>query len=118
MAKIAIDFDGVLHSYQHGWTGEVPLDPPVHGALRFIQWLRDNNHDIVIMSSRAKNNEGTEGIKSWLKEHRFGEIPITCEKIHADIYIDDRGFRFEGNFDTVMDLIKNGIEPWHKGIIT
>ena len=34
---LALDFDGVLHSYTSGWQGaDVISDPPVPGAIEFL----------------------------------------------------------------------------------
>lgn len=36
---IALDFDGVIHSYESGWTGDTPIDPSVEGIKEFMQQL-------------------------------------------------------------------------------
>ena len=113
-STIALDFDGVLHSYKSGWTGYEPIDAPVDGALEFVKLLLSKDFKVVIFSSRADTEAGKTGIKNWLKEHNFPAIDVFIEKPHADLYIDDRGFRFSGNFDEVINFIHSGISPWYK----
>lgn len=100
---IAIDFDGVIHSYKQGWTGDVPEDPPMEGVEESLQKLKDDGWSLVILSTRKKNF-----IKDWLKkynlDHFFDGVHNT--KIPAKLYIDDRGFRFE-NWNDTLNFIKN-----------
>lgn len=93
---ISLDFDGVLHMYR-GWDGNVPTNEPVEGALEAVQWMLVKGFKLFIMSTRAYNNPmGKAGIESWLVEHGFPPIRVTSDKENADLYVDDRGFRFEG----------------------
>ena len=123
MARIAIDFDGVLSTYENGYTTEGPLDPPVEGAKEFVWWLVNHKYEVFIFTARCDMH--THGptivlreqlrIREWLRLHGFPEIEtITGWKIHADFYIDDRGFRFEGEFGPVLQFIKHGLKPWNK----
>ena len=93
--KIALDFDGVLHDYS-GWNGVIPTGPPVDGALNSVNWLLNHGFDPFIMSTRAQEPGGREAIQSWLAEHEFPVLEVTHHKNHAELYVDDRGFRFEG----------------------
>jgi hypothetical protein len=108
---IAIDFDGVLHSYKKGWTGYVPFDEPVPGAIEFLDWLFGlSRFNVAIFSSRARELEGIEGIKAWFKHHGVSEywikkMTITDRKPPALVYIDDRGLRFDGNFQFVKNFL-------------
>ena len=113
---ICLDFDGVLHSYQSGWTGEEPTDPPVNGSIEFVKHLLNAGYGIVIYSARANAPQGIMGIKKWLKENQFPDIKISLEKPHAELYIDDRGYRFNGNFQEALDFIttENSLRPWNK----
>ena len=45
---IALDFDGVLHSYKQGWTGDTPEDPPNEGANKFVRDLLGLGYEVVI----------------------------------------------------------------------
>lgn len=113
---IALDFDGVLHSYTSGWTGEIPTDSPVSGSVDFVNNLISLGYKLYIFSCRAKYKLGVSGIKDWLNKYGFPEskITVTNEKPEADIYIDDRGFRFEGNFEEALKFVKENKKSWFK----
>lgn len=133
--RVALDFDGVLHSYTSGYTGPIPFDPPVLGAQTFCAELIRRGYVLSIFTTRAHPllereqrkafveylerttagellhpvtgwkrvgagpSVGTFAIRAWLKHYGFPEEMQTCEithkKTHADLYIDDRGWRFE-----------------------
>lgn len=110
---IAVDFDNVLHSYVHRWTGPIPEDPPVPGAQDFIDDLLGRGYKVVIFSHRAHTKEGEQGIRQWLVKYDFPRLPVTDKKPAALCYIDDRAFRFEGDFKQVIKFIESpAIEPW------
>ena len=93
---VSLDFDGVLHMYR-GWDGNIPTNKPVEGALEAVKWMLAAGFKLFILSTRAHNNPaGKAGIESWLIQNGFPPIRVTSEKEHADIYVDDRGWRFEG----------------------
>ena len=101
--RIGLDFDGVLHSYTSGYTGIRPQDSPVPGSVEFVRSLVDAGYECFVFTARlAGENFSPEHaleIYGWLRDHKFPDIPITGEKLHADLYIDDRGYRFTGSFD-------------------
>lgn len=51
--RIALDFDGVLHSYISGYTGPIPMDPPVPSAQFFCQELLNQGYELVIFTTRV-----------------------------------------------------------------
>ena len=78
---VALDFDGVLHSYVRGFTGVMPKDPPVPGAQKFVEDLILNGYTIVIFSHRAVEPDGQVGIQEWLEKWDFPEgIAVTATK--------------------------------------
>lgn len=109
---IAIDFDGVIHAYTSGWRGSVVIpDPPVPGALEFVERLVAHEElEPVIFSSRAKTVPGTVAIAKWLLENGFPDLRIECEKPPAVVYIDDRGWTFRGVWPELRELLD--FEPW------
>ena len=112
---LAIDFDGVIHSYASGWRGplEIP-DPPVDGA---IEWLvqASERFDLAITTVRAAHPGAIEAMKAWLRRHGLPErvlerLRFPLHKPPAEVYIDDRGWRFEGTFPS-FELLGE-LEPW------
>lgn len=99
---IAIDFDGVIHSYVSGWTGDVPRDNPMPGVEDALIKMKEDGWTLKILSTRKK-----EFIEAWLVKHGLDKyIDDVCnEKIPAKLYIDDRGYRFE-NWNDTLDFIK------------
>lgn len=129
---IAIDFDGVIHSYTSGWQGaHVIPDSPVTGAIEFLSYFCEDSVDVnvVIFSSRAKTWRGRWAIRTWLRKHSgsywqenwqcrgIESIKITAVKPAAAVYIDDRAQRFEGTFpeltrESINELVDR--KPWNK----
>lgn len=113
---IALDFDGVVHSYHSGWTGIEPKDGPVPGAREAIARLRERFR-IIVHSFRTTECGGREAIEDWLCEHEIVVDEIASEKPKAILYVDDRGFRFEGDWAEVEEHLsdgKDGVEPWNR----
>lgn len=112
---VAVDFDGVIHSYTSGWLGaDVIIDPPVDGA---IEWLNKivKKFNVVILTTRGNQGNANEVIMKYLIDNGYSgpELLVTNEKVASIIYIDDRGWRFTGsNFPSVNDIYK--AKPWFK----
>ena len=126
MAKktICIDFDGVIHRYDSPWTTHEEIaDGPVDGAIAFIKEMLADGYDVAIHSSRSHSDGGTLAMCKWFHEHLrktetesyievfMNLVKFPLYKPPALIYIDDRGYRFEGKFPTVADIER---KPWNK----
>lgn len=128
--SIAVDFDGVIHSYTSKWvSADVIPDPPVRGA---IEWLTemDKRFRVVIFTTRGKTHDGRLAVRDWLVEHGFYgagrvgptsnpqvddyEVEITATKPPALIYLDDRAVRFDGENFPTADEIHREFVPWNK----
>jgi hypothetical protein len=109
---VAVDFDGVIHSYTSGWKGaDVIPDPPVDGAIDFLRELAAADYDVVI---RARHDGGAEAAEAYLRQHGFdGPVLVTAEKVPALFYIDDRGWRFRGRFPSLRQI--RYMKPWRVG---
>ena len=117
---VCIDFDGVIHSYTSGWKGaSVIPDPPVKGAIEALH-LYLHYFDVAIYSSRSGQEGGIEAMASFIEENDTHEhdyrlvdkLRFPETKPPAMVYIDDRGFRFEGVFPSA-DEIKSLATPWY-----
>jgi hypothetical protein len=103
---VAVDFDGVMHSYTSGWTGHEPVDPPEPGARDFVQWLLAQGLEIVVVSARAAAPGGAQAIRDWLALHGFPPLRVTDQKVRAAAYIDDRAVPYVGgDWETCRDHV-------------
>lgn len=111
---VALDFDGTLTADFRGYTGVEVKDPPAPGARRFVEDLILDGYEVVIFSHRAKDASGREAIRQWLDKHDFPSIDvITDRKPAAQVYVDDRAKRFEGDFGDVARFIRSDAAlPW------
>jgi hypothetical protein len=112
------DFDGVLHSYVSPFTESACPDPPVEGA---IEWLCEMTEafEVPILTTRGQYAQTKGIVTEWLLDNDFPEaslarVDVTNVKPAALMYVDDRGWRFEGpgTFPTVDDVYR--ARPWHK----
>ena len=107
--NIAIDFDGVVHTFDKGFHDGTCYGKPIDGSLEAIRKLSES-YNIVIFTAKAKPSRplvngktGTELVRDWLAKHDVLQYvqEITAEKPRAFLYIDDKGYRFENWKDTM-----------------
>lgn len=117
---ICIDFDGVLHDYSEGFKGKDVFGDMLSNADKGTQLLKKKGWTIIIYTTRPK----TTKLEKWLKDHKIAydyinENPNQPEdskggKLIADIYLDDRGMRFNGQWsEWLMEEIA-GFQPWQE----
>ena len=125
---LCIDFDGVIHSYEHGWRDGVIYGTVVPG---FFEWAEQaaKQFALVIYSSRSATDEGQMAMLAWLIEQRRAwreaggmhetDAPLGFEfadkKPAAWLTIDDRAVRFNGDWSAV-ELAPNTLRmfrPWN-----
>lgn len=115
---VILDFDGVVHSYASGWKGaSVVADPPTPGAAVAILALR-KEYRVVIVSSRCHQEGGIAAIKAWLILHGIEVDEVTANKPPHIVVVDDRAFRFEGDWGAVINGIPAAAQPWNKKGLT
>lgn len=106
MAVVAIDWDHTL------MDGEEWLP----GAKDAIRLLREKGHKVCIHScnnpawiEKCLNNAGIVVDLVW--KGKAKEISLNGQKPVADLYIDDKGYHFQGNWPTeihnVLDRLDN-----------
>lgn len=113
---VAIDFDGVIHSYKTPWVEDhVIPDPPVDGIDTALEALYNEGYIIVIFSSRARSARAIEAMWCWLVEYDLSKYiyDISYEKPVALAYIDDRAIYFDGNPSSILPAVKS-LVPWYR----
>jgi hypothetical protein len=119
--RAMIDLDLTLHKYSQGYKDGEIYDDIFAGAKEVIDWLRKNNYEIVIFTTRASEGNAKENggdhkeqikkVKEWLKDKGVYFDRITGEKLAADFYIDDKAIPIEnGNWKAVLKAIKKRIK--------
>jgi hypothetical protein len=128
---VCIDFDGVIHSYTSPWTHATEIhDPPVPGAFAALWGYVNAGLDVAIHSSRSaygeyyfddnesgRTSEGIDAMRDWMWKHALRpnlihKVRWPVDKPPAMLYIDDRGYTFEGDWPSA-EFIKN-FKPWNK----
>lgn len=123
---ICVDFDGVIHSYEHGWR-----DGSIYGSAvpGFFEWLMGacRTCDVVIYSSRCKTSDGVMAIKDamdrWSHDWRaaYRGLPgdliytVSAEKPPAFMTIDDRAICFRGDWSApeLEPAAIRAFKPWN-----
>jgi len=111
MAKtVCLDFDGVMNTYS-GWKGEDELFEPREGLGDFLRKLQSAGFNVVVHSTRP-----AEKIKKWLGERGLNNLvySVVDKKPMAVCYLDDRGIRFDGDFDAAFEAIRTFKVYWDK----
>lgn len=116
---VAIDFDGVINSYESGFVSidNIP-DPPVEGAFEFIDRLLEARFKVYIFSTRNSDPKGLLAISDWMLKHGMSQstldmLHLTTGKPIAKVYIDDRAWEFRGVWPSMTEIAH--FQPWHGG---
>lgn len=100
---IAIDFDGVIHTFDKGFFDGTCYGEPIEGALEAVKEI-SKKYKVVIFTAKAKPDRplingktGTELVREWLEKYGISDCVslITSEKPRAILYIDDNAYRFD-----------------------
>ena len=104
---ILMDLDGVLNEYK-GNFDENFIPKIKNGAKDFVKELAQN-YKLYLFTTR-KN----ELAKKWLEDNTIDEYfeEVTNTKIPAFLILDDRGLKFEGNYQNTLNLI-NQFKAWY-----
>lgn len=94
---LCIDFDDTIIGRDN---------KPLNGVKDAMQRFKDKGWEIIISSARLdpvlwgeQLQFRVDDIVGMLNEHEIPFDKVVTHKPAADIYIDDKGFRFEGNWD-------------------
>jgi len=121
---LCVDFDGVLHLYTSGWYGADSVrDGPTPGAMSWLARVT-KDYNVAVSSSRSQHVAGIlameRALKRWLVDELgyeegwrvFNSLSFPAEKPIAHLYIDDRGYCFQGTFPTVEEI--EAFVPWNR----
>lgn len=102
--NIAIDFDGVIHRYSKGWCNGEIYDIPTEGMKELLEAINKKYKVIIFTTRLSIEANGDKVVKQremmieWLKKNRFIKgkhfESMTGEKPLAEVYVDDRAYRF------------------------
>ena len=109
---IAIDFDGVIHSFELGFHDGTIYGTPIEGSIEAIKQIA-KKYTIIIYTAKAKKDRplingktGTELVWEWLKKYQLDSYikDITAEKPRCICYIDDKAIQFINWNQALIDL--------------
>ena len=112
-SNIAIDFDGVIHTFDKGWYDGTCYGKPIDGALDAIKKLSEK-YNIIIFTAKAlpdrplvNGKTGKQLIFDWLEEYNVMQYisDITYTKPRAEYYIDDKAIEFKNNWLPILKEI-------------
>ncbi len=102
MCTIAVDFDGTISA-------------DFQAARKALSTLIEKGHTIVIWSSRNNHKQHgarTEVLMQYMQDLLdINQVPYhaidtgDCGKFHAQVYIDDKSWRFENNWEEIITRI-------------
>jgi len=113
---VAVDLDGTLLEYD-GWKGPAHFGKPIPGVLNALYELKKAGWAVAIWTTRRTDH----ALKAHLDKHNvpydfinknpFGP-PQGSHKIYADVYLDDRALRFNGNTAGLAKRVMDAAESW------
>lgn len=108
--RFCIDIDGTLCEIKQPHQSYADVQP-LAGAVAKLKALRQAGHYIILATARhMKTCDANVGLVvarqgkvlfQWLEDHDIEFDEIWFGKPNADIYIDDRGYHFAGNWNDI-----------------
>lgn len=110
---IAVDFDNTLNYYEKWGDGTI-IDNPIEGGIEALKMINEFGWRIVIFTCRV--NPAINGddvprqysmLRKWLDKYGLSFVEIAMEgKPTAEIYVDDRGIKFEDNWNRIVSIVE------------
>jgi hypothetical protein len=127
---LALDFDGVIHSYEKGWQ-----DGAIYGGVTegFFDWAAKakQHFRLMIYSSRSGSHKERQPMEDWLHvqlqgwkwdceakgdvipDLSFFDFEFPDRKPPAFLTIDDRAVCFHGSWDACDPALLLNFHPWN-----
>jgi len=111
--NIAVDFDGVIHTFDKGWFDGTCYGEPIEGAIDAIKKLSEK-YNVIIFSGKAlpdrplvDGKTGKQLIIEWLDKYNLNDYisDVTYIKPRAEYYIDDKGIFFDNNWSEILNKV-------------
>jgi hypothetical protein len=117
VSTVAVDFDGVIHTYEHGWADGSIYGDFKPGAMLALMTLMDRAA-VFVHTTRSPRQvaawieresghviECTTRLAPWQKFwNTKGLLLVTRRKLPAVAYIDDRAIRFQDWEQAMADV--------------
>ena len=91
--KLVFELDGVIctppEGVQFGIIEYVKNSKPIANATEFMQWLRKQNHDIVIWSRRPNDLAVKFATEQWLDLHQVPYDRLIFDRPDDPIYVNE-----------------------------
>jgi hypothetical protein len=121
---IAVDFDGVIHTYSRGWSDGSIYDEELKGAfwgletlmakapvfiftsrnpVRVARWIEQTSSYTIECTTRFPRTWYGKRKSFW---NTRGLLLVTNWKLPATVYIDDRAYRFTDWRQTIHDNVE------------
>ncbi|MBA2613807.1 MAG: HAD hydrolase family protein [Bacteroidetes bacterium] len=114
--RICIDIDGTICSIKKDNQTYEDVIPFV-GAVEKIKLLKESGHYIIFCTARhmktCNSNIGKvlalqgQTLTMWLSHYGFVYDELWFGKPYAEIYIDDKAFKFNGSWEEINDHTLN-----------
>ena len=102
---LCIDFDDTIRNRSN--------DLPISGVVEALSKLQKKGYRIVISSARINVKMWGElahfridDIKNWLNKYNIPYDDVVAYKPAANLYIDDKGYRFEGDWEKTSNDVQ------------
>ena len=111
--SVCIDFDGVIHDYSSGWQGIDVFDKVLSGASEAMHKLHDAGYIIIIHTTRNDIPALRDFLNKndicfdYINNNPYQPKGSEYGKVKADVYLDDRGVCFTGDWNDAIDKILN-----------
>lgn len=112
---LCVDLDDTITDYP-GWEGEgyiVVNGKPAEGVREAIDTLRNEGWLVLVHSTRCNFKGGVVATAKWLEDNGIRVDGVCFNKPPADIYLDDKGMTFDGNWAGMLEKIR-GFKTWKK----
>ena len=112
---LCCDLDDVIVDYA-GWTGEgytVINGAPMQGVSEVLDALRNEGWLVLVHSTRCNFKGGVVATAKWLEDNGIRVDGVCFNKPPADIYLDDKGMTFDGNWPGMLEKIRT-FQTWKK----
>lgn len=110
---VCLDFDDTINDYP-GWQNEgyaLINGKPLPGVKEGIKALRDSGWLVLVHSVRCSYTGGMVAVVNYLNQYNIRVDGVCSNKPPADVYLDDKAVRFNGDWEQAVKEIKT-VKHW------